>query len=121
MIDDLAVSWSGKSDKDPRASNGHAYVFKVNHVASTGKFIGVSQGKETLSVSNTASGSDKITILASDFYGEGIELDDPVHLRIEGDRTYAAIIQTPPYHVDNIPLPWGTDRTTSQAADATQV
>ncbi|MBQ7217051.1 MAG: hypothetical protein IJS39_13830, partial [Synergistaceae bacterium] len=113
MIDDLAVSWSGIDGHDPRADYGHAYIFKVNHnpATATGQFIGVSTGKEVLSVYNSAS-TYRLALVGADFLGEGVELEEPVHLKTEGDRTYAAILQTPPYHVDYIPVPWGDEPTT---------
>lgn len=112
MIDDLAVSWSGRIDEDFYADKGHVLVFKSEHRASDGRFIGASRGhNEVLNITN-ASNKDKLAVVGADFLGEGVELESPVHLKTEGDRTYAAILQTPPYHVDNIPVPWGADPTT---------
>ena len=47
----------------------------------------------------------------ADFIGEGLELEAPVHVKVEGERTYAAILQPPPYHIDYIPVPWEADQT----------
>lgn len=118
MIDDLAVSWSGKQDEDPRGSGGcRAYVFRVTHNDS-GKFTGVKSGVEVVNVENSKP-ENKMAIVAADFLGEGVELEAPVHLKVEGDRTYAAILQTPPYHVDNIPVPWDSDPTTPKLTNFT--
>ena len=45
---------------------------------------------------------DTTGLIASDFAGEGIELGRPVHLVRAADRSYMAVLQAPPYHVDNI-------------------
>ncbi|MBQ9595184.1 MAG: hypothetical protein IJR35_04925, partial [Synergistaceae bacterium] len=47
---------------------------------------------------------DTTGLIASDFAGEGIELGRPVHLVRAADRSYMAVLQAPPYHVDNIAL-----------------
>lgn len=117
MIDDLAVSWSGKRDEDLRGDKGHAYVFKMKH-NDAGKIMGVESGVEIVTVDNTKP-ENKMAIVAADFLGEGVELEAPVHLKVEGDRTYAAILQTPPYHVDNIPVPWDSDPTTPKLTNFT--
>ena len=43
-----------------------------------------------------------MALVAADFTGEGIELGAPTHVINPADRSYMAILQTPPYHVDNI-------------------
>ncbi len=45
-------------------------------------------------------------LLPGDFYGESMALGEPTHLVFEGERSYAAEIQTPPYHVDYIQAPF---------------
>lgn len=113
-IDDLAVCWSIKQPEDPgRETDGrrrdNAYIFKTNHT-DDGRFIGVSPGANVYQyVQDTE--NDKSALVAADFLGEGVELEEPVHLKVEGERTYAAILQTTPYHVDNIPVPWDSDQT----------
>ena len=42
----------------------------------------------------------KVGLVAADFFGEGVELEAPVYVKVEGERSYAAILQTPPYHID---------------------
>lgn len=41
-------------------------------------------------------------IVPADFYTECVELGDPVRMVYSADRSYAAEIQTPPYHVDYV-------------------
>ena len=45
---------------------------------------------------------DTTAIVTSDFAGEGIELGKPLHIVRTADRSYMAVLQAPPYHVDNI-------------------
>lgn len=45
---------------------------------------------------------DTTAFVTSDFAGEGIELGRPLHLVRTADRSYMAVLQAPPYHVDNI-------------------
>ena len=45
---------------------------------------------------------DTTAFVTSDFAGEEIELGKPVHLVRPTDRSYTAVLQAPPYHVDNI-------------------
>ena len=47
-------------------------------------------------------GTDIMALVAADFTGEGIELGTPTHIINPADRSYMAILQAPPYHVDNI-------------------
>ena len=49
-------------------------------------------------------GTDIMALAAADFTGEGIELGRPAHIINPSDRSYMAILQAPPYHVDNIAL-----------------
>ena len=48
----------------------------------------------------TASGTS--ALVAADFLSEGITLGSAVHVKRPTDRSYTAILQAPPYHVDNI-------------------
>lgn len=48
----------------------------------------------------------RIGIAASDFTSESMKLGEPVHLKAENVLDYVIILQTPPYHVDYIPVPW---------------
>ena len=45
-------------------------------------------------------------LVTADFAGESLILDEPTHIVMEDKKTYAAIMQTPPYHVDYIQAPW---------------
>ena len=110
-VDDIAVSWAGNSDfefnKDyENGSYQHVYLFKNN--LNNNNFSSFGDAKEIFSSRKRIT---KIALAAGDFFGEGVELEAPVHLKIDGNRNYAAIIQTPPYHVDYIPVPWESDQT----------
>ena len=110
-VDDIAVSWAGDSDRELNKDyeNGayqHVYLFKTN--LNNNNFSSFGNAKEVFSSKNLAT---KIALAAADFVGEGVELEAPVHLKVGGNRNYAAIIQTPPYHVDYIPVPWESDQT----------
>lgn len=108
-VDDIAISWAGDSSYE---SNGtvqdsaqHVYLISTNYSNSKSSF---NNAKEIFKSSYKLT---KVALAAGDFYGEGVELEAPVHLKIDGNRNYAAIIQTPPYHVDYIPVPWESDQT----------
>ncbi len=45
-------------------------------------------------------------LLPGDFYNETMELGDPDHMVFEAERSYVAEIQTPPYHVDYVQVPF---------------
>ena len=110
-VDDIAVSWAGNSDRElnQHYENGayqHVYLFKNN--LNNNNFSSFGDAKEIFSSRKSIT---KIALAAGDFFGEGVELEAPVHLKINGNRNYAAIIQTPPYHVDYIPVPWESDQT----------
>ena len=110
-VDDIAVSWAGNSDRElnQHYENGayqHVYLFKNN--LNNNNFSSFGDAKEIFSSRKRIT---KIALAAGDFFGEGVELEAPVHLKIDGNRNYAAIIQTPPYHVDYIPVPWEADQT----------
>lgn len=51
-------------------------------------------------------GKIAMTLLPADFYNESISLEEPTHLVFETEKSYAAIIQTPPYHVDYVLFPF---------------
>ena len=111
-VDDIAVSWAGNSDHELNQDyeNGayqHVYIFKSN-LNNNKDFSSFGDAQEVFSSRNLIT---KVALAAGDFFGEGVELEAPVHLKIEGDRNYAAIIQTPPYHVDYISVPWESDQT----------
>ena len=112
------MSLCGNSDHDgqqnpPAGSdaynsrNSHVYVFKTN-LDSNRNFSSFGDPKEVFTAKTWLT---KIGLFAADFIGEGVELEAPVHVKVEGERSYAAILQTPPYHVDYIPVPWEADQT----------
>lgn len=47
-----------------------------------------------------------VGLLAEDFYGESFKLGEPFHLRVEGRRSYVALLQVPPFHIDFMPATW---------------
>lgn len=51
-----------------------------------------------------------IGIAAGNFFKSGIILKEPVHWVVTGQQVPIALVPTPPYHVDYIPLPWSTDK-----------
>ncbi|MBQ7562340.1 MAG: hypothetical protein IJS99_11030, partial [Synergistaceae bacterium] len=83
MIDDFAVSWSGKGDEDSDAGKGHVLVFKSEHRDSDGRFNGVSRkNNEVLNIVNNKP-ENKLAVFGADFLGEGVELESPVHLKFK--------------------------------------
>ena len=110
-VDDIAVSWCGNyaleyTNAFANGSYPRAYLFKTN--LSNNNFSSFGDAKNVFSRNWT---NTKTALTAADFIGEGVELEAPVHLKVKGNRNYAAIIQTPPYHVDYIPVPWESDQT----------
>lgn len=55
-----------------------------------------------LAAAGSSKAYDSTAFVTSDFAGEGIELGKPVHLVSPAHRSYMAVLQAPPYHVDNI-------------------
>ena len=105
-VDDVVVSWNYGWDCDGKIN---VYLFKTN--VSNGSFSGFSDASKIQEIPaappsevNAESSSGKIWhgLLAADFAGEGVELDVPVHVKDEGDRSYIAILNAPPYHVDTV-------------------
>ena len=107
-VDDVVVSWNYGWDCDDKIN---VYLFKTN--VKNGTFDGFANpskvaeipksipqelgGLESSSLSKRLHG-----LLAADFAGEGVELDVPVHVKDTGDRSYIAILNAPPYHVDTV-------------------
>ena len=104
-VDDIVVAWNQGWEQD---SWTNIYLFKTN--VSGGSFTGFSDYKKIAELPKavpqgvTASSTGKIWtgMLAADFAGEGVELDVPTHVKDEGDRSYIAILNAPPYHVDTV-------------------
>ncbi|MDR1515189.1 MAG: hypothetical protein LBS45_05800 [Synergistaceae bacterium] len=48
-------------------------------------------------------------LVTADFMAESFALDAPTHTVVRDKKTYAAALQTPPYHVDYVPVPWAAD------------
>ena len=96
-VDDIAVSWK---DKNP---NDCVTVFKTKF--KNGQFNGFEDGKlvlqDRLTENNTWNESWR-GLVAVDMAGEGVELDTPTHLRKKSDRSYVAVLNAIPYHVDTV-------------------
>lgn len=71
-----------------RLSNGKMIIFKSNGSALT--------ADKTLDAKGTSA------LVAADFADEGISLGKPTRIVRNGDRSYLAVIQAPPYHVDTV-------------------
>ena len=55
-----------------------------------------------LTLWKTGSAGYATAIVTGDFYTECVELGDPTRMVYTADRSYAAEIQTPPYHIDYV-------------------
>ncbi len=92
-VDDIAVSWR---DRD---GNDCVTVFKST-VDGNKQFAGFADGKLAI---QDAIGSDTWRgLVAVDLASEGVELDKPVHLRQKSNRSYVAVLNAIPYHVDTV-------------------
>ena len=104
-VDDVVVAWNKGWEQD---GTTNVYLFKTN--VSGGSFSGFADCKKVAElpqsvpqgVSASSTGKVWTGMLAADFAGEGVELDAPVHVKDEGDRSYIAILNAPPYHVDTV-------------------
>lgn len=82
------------------------YLFK-SQFNPDGRFSGFSSEKQIAAGSNGWA----VGLLTADFAGESLILEAPTHLIVRDKKTYAAMMQTPPYHVDYVPSPWADDPT----------
>ncbi|MDR3321971.1 MAG: VCBS repeat-containing protein, partial [Synergistaceae bacterium] len=85
------------------------YLFRST-VSPDGTFIGF----DSTSGAKLASGSTggwAMGLMTADFAAESLVLDAPTHTVVRDKKTYAATVQTPPYHVDYAPVPWASDPT----------
>ena len=104
-VDDVVVAWN---EGFHQKGTTNVYLFKTN--VSNGSFSGFSNYKTITNipkaapqeVSASSTGMIWTGMLAADFAGEGVELDVPVHVKDEGDRSYIAVLNAPPYHVDTL-------------------
>lgn len=96
-VDDIAVAWKDKSRNDK------VTVFKTKF--QNGKFNGFEDGKlvlqDRLTLGDTWNESWR-GLVAVDMASEGVELGPPVHLRKTSDRSYVAVLNAIPYHVDTV-------------------
>ena len=51
-----------------------------------------------------------IGLAAGDFTKTGILLKNPVHWIVDNQKVFTAIVPSPPYHVDYIPVPWNESK-----------
>ena len=97
-VDDIAVSWR---DRD---GNDCVTIFKST-LDGNKQFAGFEDGKLAMKDKATSTASGKETfrgIVAVDLAGEGVELDTPTHLRKKTNRSYVAVLNAVPYHVDTV-------------------
>ncbi|NLL35958.1 MAG: SYNERG-CTERM sorting domain-containing protein [Fretibacterium sp.] len=79
----------------------------MSSVFSGGKLTGFSEYAKKYA----EGGAGRATaLLPGDFYNESILLGEPTHLKFEAERCYVAEIQTPPYHVDYVQLPFEVNK-----------
>lgn len=69
---------------------------------SSGKMILFKSNGSTLTSTQTLDASGTSALVAGDFASEGIELGNPTFTTRVRDKSYMAVIQAPPYHVDTI-------------------
>ncbi|MDR1579395.1 MAG: VCBS repeat-containing protein, partial [Synergistaceae bacterium] len=60
---------------------------------------------------NLGSGIRARGLVTADFAAESFALGAPTHTIVRDKKSYAAVLQTPPYHVDYVPAPWAADPT----------
>ncbi|MBR1603411.1 MAG: hypothetical protein IJ667_08225 [Synergistaceae bacterium] len=95
--DDIAVAWT-----DPVYEYTHVVVFK-SKVNASGQFDGFENGKEIfVDRRHFYYDAGWTWLLADDFAGEGVLLDKPVHLKKNLNRSYIAVLDAVPYHVDTL-------------------
>ena len=95
-VDDIAVSWKDKS--------GHDCVTVFKTKIKNGQFDGFEDGKIAIQYKSDWTGEVESWrgLLAVDIAGEGVELGQPVHLQKKSDRSYVAVLNAIPYHVDTV-------------------
>ena len=91
-IDDIAVAWK-------RNGEDRVTVFKTK-VNAAKQFDGFEDGK--LVIQDKKNGGTWRGLVAVDLASEGVELDKPVHLRQKSNRSYVAVLNAIPYHVDTV-------------------
>ena len=104
-VDDVVIAWNCGWEQNGATK---VYLFKTN--VNNGSFSGFSDYSKITEFSESApsgvsassTGRVWTGMLAADFAGEGVELDIPVHVRDTGDRSYIAVLNAPPYHVDMV-------------------
>ncbi|MBQ4402608.1 MAG: hypothetical protein II832_10605 [Synergistaceae bacterium] len=69
---------------------------------SSGKMILFKSDGSTLTKAQTLDAAGTSALVAGDFASEGIELGKPTFTTRTRDKSYMAVIQAPPYHVDTI-------------------
>ena len=67
-----------------------------------GKLMFFKSDGSTLKYATNVGAGGTSTIVAADFAGEGVELGSPVRIVNQRDRSYTAVLQGIPYHVDTI-------------------
>ncbi len=95
-VDDIAVSWKDKS--------GHDCVTVFKTKLKNGQFDGFEDGKIAQYKSSLGEEESWRGLLAVDIASEGVELGAPTHLRKELERSYVAVLNAIPYHVDTVSL-----------------
>jgi hypothetical protein len=83
------------------------YRFKSLVDPNNGNFISFGSSSGTTLDSGTNGWA--VGLVTADFAGESLVLDTPTHMVVRDKKSYAATLQTPPYHVDYVPVPWASD------------
>ncbi len=97
-VDDIAIAWR---DRD---GNDCVTIFKSKLNASK-QFDGFEDGKLAVKDKAASSSAGQETfrgLVAADIASEGVELDKPVHIRKKSARSYVAVLNAIPYHVDTV-------------------
>ncbi|MBQ9565831.1 MAG: hypothetical protein IJU98_09620, partial [Synergistaceae bacterium] len=101
------ISKSQGDDEVQKASNYGAgdYVGYLTPQISGGSVTGLAD-----IVRHSGGGAGRaLGLLPGDFYCQTVELGEPDHMVFEDERSYAAEIQTPPYHVDYVQVPFAVN------------
>ena len=110
---DVAISWAGdgtdtQNDNPkngqhagPESKRHRVFLFKTE-LNSDGSFKGFSDPITLMDEEP----SGAIGLVAGDLLGETANLEEPSHMKLEAYKSYAAVLQVPPYHVDAIQAPW---------------
>lgn len=96
----IIVTKSQGGDKN-RASSDYRTGDEIFYMTVTNSNGSVNSLSD-LTLWKSGSAGYATAIVPGDFYTECVELGDPVRMVFPSDRSYAAEIQTPPYHVDYV-------------------